>query len=443
MSFACVRVIWTAQTRCDVNRKTGLPLLFAAAIASTALALEVAAKPTNQGNSQGSGSRANKGNGHGSPSNCAAISSPASGASVRPREPRANSANRSGRHGRSTSLAPSDCDALANASASSATGPASGSQSGNGQGNNGNAQGNGGQSGNGNGQGSNVNGEGNGGQSGSGNGQANNGTGQGNGSQSGNGSGQGSGSQGNNGNGQGNGGSQGNGGNGVGSATPAPAPAYCSAAGSHPWNLAVGNVTIGATAAKDCWGVVTKDNWSNQANPFGNDSAGTINLSSLFGFDDWTFVVRDPSGSGPPSPGSFGGVTWALTGNGDGTWSLQTSDPPPAEIRVDFIAVLKGSDSWAGWFFDDFLFSVPSTTDGSWTIAWNSNGGQTAGFSHMSLYMRDAWVPTPPTNTACTGLACSNNVPEPGTLALLAFGAFGIGALRRRGKLPESKRVGG
>ena len=403
MSFACVRVIWTAQTRCDVNRRTGLSLLFAAAIASASLALEVAAKPTNQGNSQGSGSRANKGNGHGSPSNCAAISSPASGASVRPREPRANSANRSGRHGRSTSLAPSDCDALANASASSATGPASGSQSGNGQGNNGNAQGNGGQSGNGNGQGG--------------------------------------GSQANNGNGQGSG-SQGNGGSGAGSPPPAPAPAYCSASDPHPWSLAVGNVTVGGSAAANCWGVVTKNNWPDQTNPFGNDSAGTINLNGLFGSDDWSLVVRDPSDSGSPSPGSFGGVTWTLTGNGNGTWSLEASDSPPGQIEVDFIAVLKGSDSWAGWFFDDFTFSVPSTTDGLWTIAWNNNGGQTAGFSHMSLYMREARFSPPPSNPACAEQACSSTVPEPGTLALIAFGAWGIGALRGRRKPLEPKRVG-
>ena len=318
-------LVWIGQTRCDVNRKTGLPLLFAAAMATAVLALEAAAKPTNQGNSQGNGSQANSGNG---------------------------------------------------------------------QGNNGNGQGNGG--------------------------------------------------QGNNGNGQG-GGGQGNGGSGAGSPAPAPAPAYCSgySPGLHPWKLAAGNVTIAATAADDCWGVVTKDNWSTQADPFGNDSAGTINLNALFWFADWGFVVRDPSDSGSPSSGSFGGVTWTLTGNGDGTWSLETRDPPPAQITVDFIAVLKGADSWAGWFFDDFTFSVPSTTDdGSWTIAWNSNGGQTAGFSHMSLYMRDARVPPPPTNPACTGQACSSNVPEPGTLALIAFGAWGIGAVRRRGKLLEPKRVG-
>ena len=208
-------------------------------------------------------------------------------------------------------------------------------------------------------------------------------------------------------------------------------------------HLAAGNVTIGAsTVADDCWGVVTKDNWSKQKDPFGNDSAGTINLNALFGSDDWSFVVRDPSDAGSPSSGSFGGVAWTLTGNGDGTWSLDASNPPPAQIEVDFIAVLKGSDSWAGWFFDDFIFSVPSTTHGSWTIAWNSNGGQTAGFSHMSLYMREAGYTPLPTSRACAGAVCSSTVPEPGTLALIAFGAWGIGALRRRRKPLEPKRVG-
>ena len=66
-------------------------------------------------------------------------------------------------------------------------------------------------------------------------------------------------------------------------------------------------MTIGAsTEADDCWGVVTKDNWPTQQNPFGNDSASTINLNTLFGLDDRSFVVRDPSNSGPPSSGSFG-----------------------------------------------------------------------------------------------------------------------------------------
>ena len=65
--------IWAERSKCDVKRTTGLPLLFAAAVASAALALEVAAKPLiqgnggqgNNGNGQGGGSVGNGGNGAG------------------------------------------------------------------------------------------------------------------------------------------------------------------------------------------------------------------------------------------------------------------------------------------------------------------------------------------------------------------------------------------
>lgn len=207
-------------------------------------------------------------------------------------------------------------------------------------------------------------------------------------------------------------------GQGQGNSQPAPpAATYCSVVGSpNGAGMALGDVTFSgnmpSSAADDCYGILS-----------GNDGNTDINDLGLLWGSDWIFLTKD---DGSLTGGQFAGVTFSLDavglGNQGGTWTLTAGPADKLPVYVDFVAVLKASNEFALWYFDDVR--VGGDDGGHWTSVFTNQNDGLQGLSHMSLYVRQGTRPPeiPPPGT----------VPEPSGLALAALAVVAAGAAGRR-----------
>lgn len=190
------------------------------------------------------------------------------------------------------------------------------------------------------------------------------------------------------------------------------AASYCAPGTTNTDGMSTNNMTFNGVAANDCYGIAS-----------GNDSLGDINaLANWNGAgtaDDWLYQLKDNApGNATAGTGSFFGVAWTLQASqiSPGTWTLSGVGALPQTL--DFVGVLKGSSSWAAYFFDDR--TVTTSNNGTFSIVFTNKGGNVPALSHMSLYFRQG------------GGGGNNNTPEPGTLALVGAGLIAAAALRRR-----------
>lgn len=180
-------------------------------------------------------------------------------------------------------------------------------------------------------------------------------------------------------------------------------PTYCSPNLTNGGALSVSDMTYNGVNADDCYGIVA-----------GNDSQAAINALNLNWGTDWTLLAKDDNpGNALNGTGSFMGIDFTLSASAGttGNWLLTSTGNVPAAL--DLVGVLKGSNKYALYLFDDVAFD--GSDSGTWKMTFG-NGNQTANLSHFSMYARQG----------------NNVVPEPATALLMGAGLVGLLGISRR-----------
>lgn len=200
------------------------------------------------------------------------------------------------------------------------------------------------------------------------------------------------------------------------------APTLCSAGSPHADGLSVSDMTFQGNNANDCYGVVSA-----------NDSG-----SNVWTDTGWTLFAKDDVG-GALSGGTILGITFSLdalpnTAAKSGTWVLSWAQTglPGYDLTMDVVGVLKASNGFASYLFEDLMFTADGSGSGTWKITYENNGGQIPDLSHLSLYYKNAVHSSTSTSSTSGQTTSGSQVSEPGMLGLIGLGLLGQAFLLRQ-----------
>jgi len=170
-----------------------------------------------------------------------------------------------------------------------------------------------------------------------------------------------------------------------------------------------------------------------------NQDPGWIKLGDMDGTNvgELGYASVTPQGGTSFSLSSILKYTQTQTSNVGGTWTLAVDADVVNKLiqngllsrsYFDHLAFeVKSSTNWAVYDFDfnlinGFDLTTPYTLTGTWTMNFDFTNDKDKGqnISHMSVWARD------PINT--------NNIPLPGSLALIGAGLIALGASRKKAK---------
>jgi hypothetical protein len=156
-------------------------------------------------------------------------------------------------------------------------------------------------------------------------------------------------------------------------------------------------------------------------NPQGNK--GDAAITAAFG-GDWSAVGAYAGASSTTAHGQTPSALdfdFFMADDKGGTWSV-TNTSLTETLTFDLVFAMHAGHAGGAWLFNGVSILAGETLDGAWIQRMLNGGGNAAGFSNVTFFVRAADAIPPVT------------VPEPATLGSLMLGLGMLGFMARRRK---------